>query len=74
MKLVPYPFTPASDLPQELYLIAGSYLYFTTASTASYITVNDMPVTDEIKINGVSYKFIIVPEVEDGTAVKITMN
>lgn len=74
MELVPYPFTHASDLPTELYLIAGSYLYFTTVSTASYITVNDVLVTDEITYNGVSYKFIIVPEVEDGTVVKITMN
>ena len=74
MELVAYPFTPASDLPTELNLIAGSYLYFDPVNDASDLKVNGMSVKDEIKLNGVSYKFIIVPEVEDGTVVNITMN
>ena len=74
MELVTYPFTPASDLPTELNPIAGSYLYFDPVNDASDLKVNGMSVKDEIKLNGVSRKFIIVPEVEDGTVVNITMN
>lgn len=67
-------FTPESDVPYELRLIAGSYLYFDQVNKSSDVKVNGVSVTDEIKVNGVSYKYIIVPDVADGTVVNIVMN